>query len=1103
MNGERRSSGRLLVAAVVTLVLSLAAIGVVTASGLVPSVAPANPRFVTYLNDLAAGRAQETTNDGHALGLVPLPVDLPAVKPKQTMRTLVMGGLPSTFDWRTKDKLTPVKDQMTCGSCWAFATCGSLESSLKPSETWDFSENNMKNKSGFDLGACDGGNYFMSTAYLARWDGPVVETDDPYNPDSAVSPQATTTQKHLQSVDFLPDRTGPLDNDTLKRAVMTYGAIYTSLYWTGGYYKPDTYAYYYTGTGVVNHAVCIVGWDDNFDRTQFSPTPPGNGAFLIKNSWGSSWGMDGYFWVSYYDSKIGTENAEFKLAEPTINYDHIYQYDPLGWVRSIGYGNSTASFANVFTATSDEALNAISFYTPVPDSTYEVDIYTDPSDGPTNSTGPVTIQTGTISNPGYQTVQLNPAVSLNPGQKFSSVVKLTSPGYNYPIPMETVSAGYSSTATANPGESYISATGDSWTDATTSYPNANVCLKAFTSERTALVVTQASGLAATGPVGGPFSPAIQAYTLTNDGTEDIGWTASKNQPWIDISASDGTLAPGESVDVAVSLGSDVYSMGSGAYTGTVEFINETGGTGSTSRTVSVLVKDGTLSVTPQTGLSSSGEPHGPFTPGGQTYTLKNTGYGNIGWAASKSQPWVALSSENGTLAPGESVDVEVSIGANAGNLPTGDFSDVVAFTNTTNGDGDTTRSVNLSIVRNYDMTCTTFDWIDPTYHSSFILSDDGVTSPQSIPFAFSFYGTSYSQVYVGANGLLGFVNNGLNEFRNTDIPDLTLPNAAIYPYWDDLNPNAGGRVSVGTAGIAPNRKMVISWVGVPSFSSPNPLSFQVLLCETTGNIIFQYQEVQPGDASAGAGIGATIGLENATGSVARKYSYNGSALLSNGLALLFNTNHGVSISETMRMAGGVACDIGNATVSATPLSNLFYIEAEDRSCGISVYYPAHGLSQGDKVDIVGTTSTNSSGEKFISATSVTPTGETGNIIKPLCMRNAFVGGDDWFYDPNTKAGQRGVGDACGLNNIGLLISTPGRVTYSNGSYFYIDDGSKCKDNSANTGIKVLGSVPVTQGEDPVGEYVIVTGVSSCFKGTGSDTKLYRLIRATDVSIVDD
>ncbi len=444
------------------------------------SLAPLNPAFLQYFEDLEFGRVQKFTTEGYTLGLIPPPLELSHMKGEPILKPYELFGFPSSYDLRTLGKVTPVKDQGPCGSCWAFATYGSLESYLLPGEPWDFSENNLKNTHGFDLGHCDGGNEFMSTAYLARWSGPVNESDDPYNPLSNYSPSNLSEQKHIQQVLFLPDRAGPLDNNNIKQAVMSYGAVYTSIYWDDPYWNEANDAYYYSGTEPSNHAVAIVGWDDNFPRTKFnSPYPSANGAFIIKNSWGTGFGEGGYFYISYYDSKVGKSNAVFNNAEATTNYSTLYQYDPLGWVVSLGYGSNTAWFANIFNASSDDALAAVSFYAASPNSTYEVYIYKN------ITTPPAGIKTGTIPSPGYNTIALDSHIPLTLGDKFYVVVKLTTPGYNYPIPLEYPYTGYSSGARANAGESYVSSNGSSWTDITVSYPNTNVCLKAFGSGITA------------------------------------------------------------------------------------------------------------------------------------------------------------------------------------------------------------------------------------------------------------------------------------------------------------------------------------------------------------------------------------------------------------------------------------------------------------------------------------------------------------------------------------------------------------------------------------------------------------------------------------------
>lgn len=126
------------------------------------------------------------------------------------------------------------------------------------------------------------------------------------------------------------------------------------------------------------HAVAIVGWDDNYDRSNFNLTPPGNGIWIIKNSWGPDWGEGGYFYLSYYDSYAGNDPAVFNNVEATSNYSRSYQYDPLGNTGSRGYstGDLSAWGANIFTAVANENLTAISTYAMSPNTTAEIYIYT-------------------------------------------------------------------------------------------------------------------------------------------------------------------------------------------------------------------------------------------------------------------------------------------------------------------------------------------------------------------------------------------------------------------------------------------------------------------------------------------------------------------------------------------------------------------------------------------------------------------------------------------------------------------------------------------------------------------------------------------------------
>ncbi len=450
------------------------ALGVQSTSHL--SLAAMNPAFLQYLKS-PSERGASLPLDGLASKVVPSPIDRSHLKSEVTS---LFRSFPSSYDLRTTGKLTPVKNQSPYGTCWSFATYGSLESSLLPGENWNFSEDNMVNGHGFysdpEGPYNHGGNYDMSTAYLVRWSGPINESDDPY-PTPGL-PSGLLVQKHVQEVLSYPGRSSPLSNDAIKSAVMTYGAVGTYMMWDSSYYNSTYYAYFYSGGAISNHAVTIVGWDDNFPASRFNGTPPGNGAYIVRNSWGTSWGEGGYFYVSYYDTWLGEEITIFNNAESTSNYHAIYQYDPLGWTASFGYNSNTAWFANIFRAQSNESLAAIGFYTARPNSNFELFVY-DSFNG-SSFAGLRGSKSGTISSPGYHTVPLDSPISFSGGDDFCVVVRLTIPGYNYPIAVEYPFSHYSDQAIAHRGESYVSSNGASWEDLTDSYANTNVCLKAFT-----------------------------------------------------------------------------------------------------------------------------------------------------------------------------------------------------------------------------------------------------------------------------------------------------------------------------------------------------------------------------------------------------------------------------------------------------------------------------------------------------------------------------------------------------------------------------------------------------------------------------------------------
>jgi|GEM_PF-2424140 Cysteine protease len=529
--------------------------------------APLNPDYTAYMNNANStnpNNSYSLDTDTNKFGYVPSPFSLFGKKPKNIEKTLLGSSqLPTSYDLRTKNKLTAVRDQGNSNSCWAFATYGSLESNLKTAESDDFSENNLKNRAGFDVAPNAGGNADMSIAYLSRWDGPVSEKDDPYNDTSTSSPQATT-QKHVQEVLRFGDDNNYTD---LKNEIMKNGAVYTTMYYQDENYDSKNTTYYYKGSEAANHAVVIVGWNDNFDKNKFADTssgvPPGNGAFIVRNSWGSSWGDAGYFYVSYFDSLIGSDNVVFNNAEPVSNYSSVYQYDPLGETTPVPFPSSpnTVWFANVFTAKSNDALSAVSFYTNGPNSEYEVWLYA-------YNNGTLTknkrLNHGSIEYAGYHTIKLSDSVELTSGSKFAVAVKLTTPSETkdedpYLLALEEPVSGYSSQAESAKGQSFVSGDGSAWIDLKdTDHTNANVCLKAFTSPKTikSLKVDQSSPTIVQGE-----TQSISVQAVYSDGT-----TADVTS-LIEAKSSDSDVA-------GVSSGK-IEAVGPGKATLTLTYLNKT------------------------------------------------------------------------------------------------------------------------------------------------------------------------------------------------------------------------------------------------------------------------------------------------------------------------------------------------------------------------------------------------------------------------------------------------------------------------------------------------------------------------------------------------
>lgn len=515
------------------------------------------------------------------------------VKQGSRAGTIEKDVYPASFDLRDENAVSAVKSQTPFGCCWAFAACGSLESSLlrKYGIEYDFSERNLAlfwggeynpdmDEKGFGL-IDQGGDTALADAYFLRWAGPVDENDDSFPAEDSPAMKelqtkyrdffrntlatvmaygelyfadADLTLEYLSHLDFddwtiidreaekaglganfrtnfihsvkvtdelgrktaiphlnrnlipeeafedcpdrqgpwkvplhvqgnwrLPPRTNSLDNATYKYALMNQGAVSVA------YHQDMDYRLVYTNAGLEvvsyycsakeklpNHQVLLVGWDDDFPASSFVTNAPGNGAFLIKNSWGPEDEAGGYFWISYYDTTFARAKGDVASVYSRVddayspeNYDYVHSYDTLGLVGSRGVGKTSATAANMFCAPSAETLRAVGTYLLQWNTKYTVKIYKGCTAGKPTSGILVHTQSGTREFPGYETIDLDTEIPISAGEYYSVVVTLATPNYKLPIPVQkddTETFRYSKKK-----RSYLLGSKGSWIDLVAAY----------------------------------------------------------------------------------------------------------------------------------------------------------------------------------------------------------------------------------------------------------------------------------------------------------------------------------------------------------------------------------------------------------------------------------------------------------------------------------------------------------------------------------------------------------------------------------------------------------------------------------------------------------
>ena len=411
-----------------------------------------------------------------------------------------------TYNANEEGFVTGVKNQRNTSLCWAFSLASNLETSLltRGQKYYDLSEEQLAyfwaNRVNDPLGNTPNdkitrtqsdyhgtGNGRVASFFLSTWSGMTTEEKVPFQSSAVTWPDslAYDTSAYMEDAIF-----SQYTVERTKQLLIEYNSVSAMIYMLDNYYYPDTASYSCPQSGLVNHAVTIVGWDDTYSKENF-PSASGvnnDGAWIVKNSYGKNWGKNGYFYLSYEDKSITNLVSNTAMTTPAYPNNYFYDGAAAGTFTFPGTTiNNGYYVSNIFKATAgngkDEELGEIVTAVPQDNTDFQIQVYTDlkNTSDPTSGT-PAYAEPVDYTQPlaGIHTIHLNTPVKIPQGTFYSVVIRIPDGSNKFYVEKTTTSTSwFTATAGIDPNQSFFSTSGKKWYDAGNQY-NCCFSVKAHT-----------------------------------------------------------------------------------------------------------------------------------------------------------------------------------------------------------------------------------------------------------------------------------------------------------------------------------------------------------------------------------------------------------------------------------------------------------------------------------------------------------------------------------------------------------------------------------------------------------------------------------------------